>query len=129
MCLNKQVKFYSLILGLADSRISISKSQGQAYRNQIRLSVSGSFAIKHLKKKKNVRVAWFMLGNRNKQWEEGTQESGAQSKCLVTVRNVKMRGWRDGSDVSRMCLLVYTVDHVIQVASHENENVFLHKGS
>lgn len=50
MCLSKELKFYSLILGLADSRIS-------------------------------------------------------------------------------MCLLVYTVDHVIQVASHENENVFLHKGS
>lgn len=39
MCLNKELKFYSLILGLADSRISISKPQGQAYRNQIRLLV------------------------------------------------------------------------------------------
>lgn len=53
-----------------------------------------------------------MLGNRNTQWEEGTQESGAQSKCLVTVRKVKMRGWRDGSDVSRIvysCILLITL--------------------
>lgn len=39
MCLNKELKFYSLILDLADSRISVSKPQGQAYRNQIRLSL------------------------------------------------------------------------------------------